>query len=617
MKGIAIKSMLSALLLVGAGLLCRAEKQNITQMYARGVYWPWEKTGTHAARAGMDEWQFAEHFMKHIKEQWHCNVVWFVNGPKDRERICKIAEKYGITVLLGTDFANVFAHGVNDIGKLDELAKSTVDKVAHLPAFGAYVLKDEARRKEMRMMDDCRKRLHQLDPAHPSIVVTMTHDTESYLRNSGFPIICSDIYHFGAPRSPHIPNTPSRSKNSYSNAVYDLVSQCREYKKIPWVMPQAFTEIWGPWWIDEKENVVVGAGAYYNWRNPTPAEVRWQTWEAVRAGAKGVVFFSPLLGGNNRENWDGSGEMPEAVKKRIASNRAKNLPLAKETFNTGMPGSLTYANGRSTPQGDAMGNAFKRLAHIEDILKELELSRIPFAFADAPGNSASFVHHRHRQFKHLYAVIVNNDTEKAQTITCHIPGHTQKVSDAISGAVLDVVPSSINSGDNMKQIKVKLAAGDGAVLKLDMKPQPGALFLSETFNGRHTIMELVNCSRRQHHRGFGMGLEWKVTRADDCPVDKDAYILIDKLDDRKASGLFQSLETIDKNGEMVMIKIDGRCPAAEDIVISCVNDKGEAGWNKTSEYHLPMAIPPNTKQVKILLKDRASVSGVSLWRTKK
>eukprot|EP00831_Metopus_contortus_P016010 TRINITY_DN16671_c0_g2_i3.p1 TRINITY_DN16671_c0_g2~~TRINITY_DN16671_c0_g2_i3.p1 ORF type:complete len:376 (+),score=80.03 TRINITY_DN16671_c0_g2_i3:179-1306(+) len=341
------------------------------------------------------------------------------------------------------------------------------------------------------------------------------------------------------------------------------------------------------------------------------------TWEAVRAGAKGVVFFAPLLGGNNRENWNGSGETPEAFKKRIASNRAKNLPLAKETFNTGMPGSLTYADGRSTPQGDAMGDVFKRLEKIETLLKELEPSRVPFVFADAPGNSASFVHHRHRQFIHYYAVIINNDTKNTQTITCHIPGYTQKVSDAISGAVLNIISSPIDSGDNMKQIKVKLAAGDGIVLKLDMKHQPGALFLSETFNGRSTGMELINCSRRQHNRGFGMGLKWKVTRADDCPVDKDAYILIDKLNDRKASGLFQSLEAIDKNGEMVMIKIDGRCPAAEDIVISCVNDKGEAGWNKTSEYHLPMAIPLNTKQIKILLKDRASVSGVSLWRTKK
>jgi hypothetical protein len=618
MRSVGIVKTLLALFTVTGGWFCRIEAQDIRQIYARGVYWPWEKTASHAAKAGMDEWQFVDHFMKQIKEQWHCNVVWFVNGPGEREKICRIAEKYGVKVLCGTDFAGLFAHGLQNTDQLDELAKSTVAKVSGSSAFGAYVLKDEPGRKDLQLMNECRKRLEQLDPKRPSMVVTMSQDTEAYIYNSDFPVICSDIYYFGGPRSPNIPNSPKSSKHCYSGAAYDLASQCHDRRKIAWIMPQSFTEVWGPWWLDEKENLVIGKGSYYHWRNPVPAEIRWQIWEAVRAGIKGVVFFSPLLGADNRENWQpGKGEMPERMKKKLKNNKSRRLPVVKETLNTGLPRSLTYSDGRSTPQGDAMGEVFGKLEKIEPILRELTLAAVPFFFAEAPGRSASFSHHRHRQFIHYYAVVINNDTEKTQDITCFVPGLTEKVIDAVTGAALSVTAAKIDSGCGMKQVIIKLGPGDGGVFKLEMKGRPGVLALSETFNGRAPVMELVNCSRRLHQRGFGMGLQWKVTRGEACPVDKEAYILIDKLHDKKHSGLAQSLEAIDKSGEMVMLKIDGTCPATEDIVVSYINAKGEVGWNKTSEYQLPLVIPADTRQIKVLLKERGAIFRISLWRTKK
>lgn len=615
-----LEKKLSLALAVVVGLsslsLSAAKKQDdIKQLFARGVYWPWEQTGSHAKAAGMEKLKFVEHFMNQIKNDWHCNVIWFVNGPRDKQKIAEIAAKYQLKLLYGTDLAGLFVHGISSQAQLDKKVASSVDKLKDLPGFGAYVLKDEARSHDAPIMEMCRKKINHLDPAHPCIVVTMSHDSERYVYETGFPIICSDIYHFGAPRSPNIPNTPRISKRTFRGSVQALVTMCQDRGKTPWVMPQCFADAWGPWWLDEKENLVIEPGAYYHWRTPTPAEVKWQIWESVRAGVKGVVFFSPLLGSNNRYGWTPKDKMPEKMKKRIEQIKKRGLPVLRKRLNTGSPRSLTYSDGSSTPQGKAMGTVFAKLEKLEDVLKKLTPASFPLLFTEFPGISNNFIHHEHTKFCHNYAVIVNNNLTETKKITCFVPGNTEKVQDVVSGEKLSLSTPNIDDSTGMKTLIVKLGPGEGTLLRLYIKKK-GMLVMKERFKGRSVIPKLVNCSRRYYPRGFGMGFTMKVKRNNNCTIEDKSYILIDALDKRKKSGLGASLAGIEKS-EKLLLKINGYCPNAEDIVISCIDQKGQAGWNKTTNYNLPFRVPAGTSKIKILLTHNASISELKLWRAPK
>jgi hypothetical protein len=50
-------------------------------------------------------------------------------------------------------------------------------------------------------------------------------------------------------------------------------------------------------------------------------------------------------------------------------------------------------------------------------------------------------------------------------------------------------------------------------------------------------------------------------------------------------------------------------------VVQFVDKDGNAGWNKTSNFHLPFRIPPDTSAIRIRLSNNAAVEGISLWRS--
>ena len=61
--------------------------------------------------------------------------------------------------------------------------------------------------------------------------------------------------------------------------------------RTPWIMPQCFVEIWGPWKYDEHLDAVMLPGAVLHWRQPSVGEVRWQVWSAVGAGVRGFFWY--------------------------------------------------------------------------------------------------------------------------------------------------------------------------------------------------------------------------------------------------------------------------------------------------------------------------------------
>jgi hypothetical protein len=606
---------LGVLLLFLAGLAGAAPRPPfaIETQLVRGVYWPWEKTARHAKHADMELWEFVDHMMGRIRNEWHCNLIWFVNGPQEPARVCDLAAKHGLTVLPGTRLAGLFVHGLRSEEQLDRAVKQTVDVLGQKPALGAYVLKDEPKNLERAQLEAFRMALAEADPEHPAIAVTMTNHTEALALDSGFPVICTDIYHFGGPRSPAIPNPPRRSQQTYRGAVMALADMCQQGGKTAWSMPQAFVDVWGASWTDDQGNVVIEPGSYWHWRMSTVAETRWQIWESIRAGCKGVVFFSALLGGGDEWRPD-KGEMPEKLQQAIARNKGK-WPVQRERVNTGEPICLTYAGGRSTPQVLAMGEAYQALGRLETTMVRWEPTRLAVAFS---GKGAAVRTFRDPNVPTKRYVVVVNDAlegEAVSEIELMLLPTVATVTDAIRGGELELVHDPVGN-ERLATIRLPLRPGEGTVLETTFAgPRPGLVMFDEDFAKAAVSAKLVGASRRRERRGFGMGHVWRVRR--EAEADGDSLVVLEGLQKHhhgSGSILLTAMRELGQGTAQVLLKIDGQCPRPESLVVQFVDKDGKAGWNKTDAYHLPIAVPANTHAIQIRLAEDAAIDRVQLWR---
>lgn len=590
----------------------RGAEYELERRFARGVYWPWERTKLHAEHAGMELWAFVDHLMGRVRSEWHCNLVWFVNGPSEPARVCDIAEKHGVLVLCESRLTGLFVHGLRGEKQLAAAVQKTVTPLVGKKALGAHVLKDEAKCLEKTQMESYRQALSAADPERPAIIVTMTGHTEPFALDTGFPIICTDIYHFGGTKSPAIPNPSRVSQRTYRGCIEALADMARRGRKVAWSMPQAFADPWGgPYWIDKDGNLVLEPGSYWHWRMPSVVEMRWQIWDAVRGGCRGVVFFSALLGG--QEEWTpDQGEMPEKMRRRAADN-AKQWPTVKERTNTGAPLCLTYNGGRSTPQVLEMGSVYAKLAAIEDLLASLRPARIPAVFAAAPAAAGSFGSALHPGER--FAVVVNDDLEQTKRLDLFFAPNTVSVVDVFSGGSVDLTPETIGQ-DGLLQGGVDLEPGGGTILRVSYRDGKGGFLLyDEDFSLRVVTAKLEGCERRLENRGFGMGRHSVVRKT--AGTDAEAAIEIGGLDKHSygpGSPLATALHDVAKGKARVYLKIDGSCPEPESIVVRFVDKDGNAGWNKTSAYHVPVPVPAGTTAVRVRLADDASVSQLRLWR---
>ena len=600
---------------LAAPLCVHADEQprmGVESTQVRGVYWPWEFTTARAEKAGVELWAFVDLMMGRIKNDWHCNTIWFVNGPTDPVKTCQLAEKHGLTVLIGTELVHGIVHGFESMEQARGAVAKTVAELGGQKALGGYVLKDEPRGVEAMQMEAYRGMLHQADPTRPSVVVSMTGDTEVYVRSTRLPIICTDIYHFGGDGSPYIPNNAERSQGTFRAAVEALNSMTDAAGKAAWCMPQAFTELWGPHWADKNGNAVLEPGCYWHWRTPTPAEVTWQTWESIRAGCKGVVFFSAFMG-TGSEWTPEKGEMPEDFKNRIEANKSSKAPVVKERFNTGEAFSLSYADGTSTPQAVAMGKAYANLSKLQSVTPRLRAAELPAIFADGPAAVNTFTDPNSPGKR--YAVVVNDDLKEAKEIDLFFPPTVAAVEDVTRSAAFSLSAYTIGD-DGLQTAKIRLEPGDGAFLAISFKKDsPGMIVFQERFDNTACPLELRNCKRQFEARGFGMGRQWLVRK--DGGAEQESWIELKGLNDRQhahASPLGTNLSAIGAK-EAVFMKVDGVCPQAEDILVQFVDKDGNAGWNKTSNFHLPFRIPPDTSAIRIRLSNNAAVKWISLWRS--
>ncbi|MCS7308656.1 MAG: hypothetical protein RMK92_02680 [Armatimonadota bacterium] len=447
--GIVCGILATGLLLWGTSVRANSLPSDL-QTFVRGVYFPFERVSWVARQAGMDTWQFVDRLLRDLRQRYSMDAIWLINSSTaDTRKVCELAQQHGIAVFATPEW---IYHWRRLRGRewAERTAKHTVEALGDLKALRAYVLIDEARTWEMTHMEQVRAALAQHDPSRPAIMVNMTRDIEAAAHYTRIPVLCSDIYPYFAARSPNGPNTPESSRAYFISCTERLARLGAETGKAVWVMPQIFAEIWGKWHYDSKGNVVIEPGAYWHWRMPTVEETRWQIWQSLMVGAKGVIFFVLFPEPNDR-----APNAPEGDRTDIPAD----WPRVTSSVPTGAGSGMLYNNGSPTPQMLAVAETFAALAPHRALLWRCEPA-FAFASARAPLRASTL---RDPEDGSLIVVVVNDDTQTEQQGFVRLVAPASQVRDLLTGKTLT---TRERAATGERELILTLPAGGGALLHI-------------------------------------------------------------------------------------------------------------------------------------------------------
>ena len=457
-----------------------------------GVYWAWPHNADNAKAAGMNVDSYLDRSMATLRSL-NCSAIWVVNGPYgDSAKFLDLCERHGIKAVLPTVFVEMYYQAfAGDLGRFEKLAADTVSTIGGKSALMGYVLKDEPRLNSVQQTDYFHQLLKRADPRHrDSLVVAITSDIQTYVEDSSLPVLCTDVYLFGGSRSTVMPNTPEAARNLYRATCENAVSAAARRGKNLWIMPQCFSEVWGWNWWDENHRHWMQAGSYVHWRMPTPNETRWQAWEAVRCGAKGVVFFlaNPKaerskadISPNGREYKRIKSYLDNVMKQPFLKNKSNLEPaLAELPREQG----LMYIGGEPTPAFKSLGEAYGKIAKAKKLLLGAEKAPFPAFFpADPAFKAATYVV---PGSVGMLGVVVNDDLEKERICRIYMADNVERVIE-VGGK-----ECALGKSDGaLRSFELALKPGDGAVLAAKFRDgRPGMQLYHEDFM-RHIYKGMV------------------------------------------------------------------------------------------------------------------------------
>jgi hypothetical protein len=428
-----------------------------------GVYWPWETTapvGRGAERAAkLDQFLVArlEQLASH-----HVNIIWTVNGPDsvaELTALCRLAEPRGIRVLAGSGWWAMHAGNATDAWAQRAVAHllKVCRELEGGPRPMAFTLADEPTGRTMDVFG--RYAAAAKAAKIPATTTVMWGDIDAAAaKAASLPWLCVDFYpFFGSHHGP-------RGDNSYGwfeRIVRHIVRATGRRGQVPWVMAQAYQEVWGPARLEPDGQVTVLPGGGQHWLMPTPAQIRWQAWTAAALGAKGVFFFAY-----------GVPSMPKPQAQAIKEPWAVATPTP-----TGGPTSLvSYPDFRPGPQFEAMGRVFAEIEPLGSLLLRLRT-------ADEPGQLVAPA-----QTPTLAGDILNVLTDPASGALYAAVVASPKRAPGPLGVRLgpDVVlltpiggapkPGPLGAGPGSYHItQIVLEPGQGALYRLETKPRPTGL----------------------------------------------------------------------------------------------------------------------------------------------
>lgn len=211
----------------------------------------------------------------------------------------------------------------------------------------AWGLADEPKTEYMAEMAAYVDSWHAFAPEEPVTTVVTWGDLQA-AGEAGFDRLACDVYPFD-------PTGYSYSTEPW-NAWLSISRRNVRAHHMPWMMGQCFQQPTGNFTADIDGNIIYLRGGRPTFIMPTPEQVSWQAWSGLAEGARGVFFFW----------YRGPNVMPR-------------LRLPPWAINSRSPWGMTYPDGTSTPQYEALGRAFEQIEQLQPTLARLEADPNGFA----------------------------------------------------------------------------------------------------------------------------------------------------------------------------------------------------------------------------------------------
>lgn len=387
MRGIAIGMLLASMAVSAA----EAEHRELPV----GVYMSWELAHAYAAENQLPLSDFLDRSLEICRERG-VNTLWVTNiDASDLGMLQELCDRYDIGLLANACEGKVASYYRDDAAEL-RFRAGLMAKAA-TPALTHWVISDEPEAKDTANLTAFAGILGQSDPERQLALVVTHHAFEDVIGAVPLDMAAIDPYPFFGPGNPNGPHTREASEAHFRSFGERFVRRCREFGVEPWLMPQAFAELWGPYEYRPDGTLVGLPGAYLHWLTPTVAEMRWQLFESLRQGAQGVIFFQlypTMLPAN------GGQPVPDVAWKDI---------LAKEETPVGC-GALLTLYGKTTPQFDELGRFFPVLRQLSGWLVGARPVADSGWLAAAPKllSSATFTR---KDSGEKFMILVNDDLE--------------------------------------------------------------------------------------------------------------------------------------------------------------------------------------------------------------
>ena len=562
--------------------------------FPTGGYWPWERMGAAAKRAGFDDpWVYAEKLLRDLKEKYHWNTVWGINfGIPNARKFLEIADRVGIRVVMNTSYYDHayyhFSHG--SLPPIRDAAKKTFEELGKFKMLAGYVLGDEPRTANLGFAEAFRGEMKKLDPGRICLTVTTTRATSGAALRTGLPVIVPDLYFFGHPRNPNLPNKVHASRAAYRYSVKYLSRLTSETRKRPWIMPQMFQSVWGLRYFDENQNVVAEKGASLHWRMPTVGETRWQIWCPLANNIKGVLFYVLFPPHHPRK---------KGKPQKKGATVPKGLPLISRDFATGASRAMLCPDGTPTPQMSASAEVFAFIRKHDALLDRLEPLKPEIAYAARPAFAHSF---RDPQTGDLYMICYSDETDKDSTAEMTFIRSVQSARDVRSDKILSVEETPFG----LSRVKVPLRPGDGTMLALKLKAagEPMSVF-NEDF--RVTIRAKLENAKRVVLKGqYGQG--WRcgiVGEQSDGPSQQAGAITY------PLTGRYKYiLNRYPKDATVYVVYRGNLARKDQESLILCTSKDGKAfTWTAVGILDFPVKLPRDATALRFLIKPGAFLEG--------
>ncbi len=381
--------------------LCGAAAPVPEKLAPMGVYLSWEIPAALAARNQVPQRDFLEKLFALCRER-HVNYLWVTNLPWDELPLAReLAAKYGMRLGANCCDGKFDSYFDNNAAELLASIQQMVHYAGGDPNFTEWVLSDEPAVENAANLNFYAAQLRQADPARRPGAVLMPH-TYPILAAAGLDFAAVDAYPFFAPGDPNGPHTRETSIPFYRSSLEFFGKACRAAGTEPWGMPQSFVEILGgPYRYNEAGEVIALPGSYLHWRMPTVPEIRWQFYEALRLGMRGICFYElvPIMPWNE-----------ETATRTVPEDFLWPDALLDEAVNAG-PAGLTTPWGATTPQFDEIGALYQAIEPYRGLIARWEPAEFTVHWGNCPVSFFS-----DPVDGKIYAVAVNDDFERERTV---------------------------------------------------------------------------------------------------------------------------------------------------------------------------------------------------------